>query len=56
MAILSMALFTAYSSDNDNSKTIEAQKLPQINNVSLNYHSSEQNASLLEMWQQKEQR
>ncbi len=46
MAILPIMLFAACSNDDDNNKAIETQKLPQINNVSLNYHSSEQTVSL----------
>lgn len=41
MAMLPMMLLTSCSSDDDSNNS-EVQKLPKINNISLNYHSSEQ--------------
>lgn len=45
LAILPMMLFTACSSDDENGNE-EVVQLPKTNNVSLNYHSSEQVVSL----------
>ncbi len=45
MVMLPMLLFTACSSD-DGEEGIKAQKLPPINNISLNYHPSEETVSL----------
>lgn len=45
MAILPMISLTSCSSDDDSNNS-EVQKLPKINNVSLNYHSSEQTVLL----------
>lgn len=45
MSILTIAVLTACSSDNENGNE-EVIQLPKIDNVSLNYHSSEQVVSL----------
>ena len=45
VAILPTMLFTACS-DDDGEEDVKVQKLPQIDNISLNYHPSEEIVSL----------